>query len=87
VSTTNESAPAKAPKTGVSVSAAVNAPGTAELDKRLEGIRDEDLARISGLPFQAGSPFRDYNPFRNSPFNNTFNNAFPNAFPNVFRNK
>ena len=58
-----------------------------ELDILLEKILDEELCAIGGSPVGAGNPFRDYNPFRNNPFNNTFNNAFPNAFPNIFRNK
>lgn len=57
------------------------------LDASLARISDEELDAICGTPVGAGNPFRDYNPFRNNPFNNTFNNAFPNAFPNIFRNK
>jgi hypothetical protein len=64
---------------------------TGDLDQRIQTIREEDLNSLTTLPVSAGRDpgpsFRDYNPFRNSPFNNTFNNAFPNAFPNVFRNK
>jgi hypothetical protein len=59
-----------------------------ELDEQLATLRSEDLLLLLGPSLSPGGPgFRDYNPFRNTPFNNTFNNAFPNTFGNTFRNK
>ena len=58
------------------------------LDQQLALLSSEDLSSLLGSSMSPVGPgFRDYNPFRNSPFNNSFNNAFPNTFPNVFRNK
>jgi hypothetical protein len=61
------------------------------LDEALKILDEGDLDALTGASVipaaKYGPGFRDYNPFRNSPFNNSFNNAFPNAFPNIFRNR
>ena len=54
-----------------------------DLDLKLQSLKEADLISVMGQMMAPWGPsFRDYNPFRNTPFNNTFNNAFPNVFKN-----